>query len=1053
MTGGAGDDIINALAANPLTNAAQTTINSGDVVNGGEGNDTLNITATATNNTSLSGLTVTGVETVNVTGANFLGGAAATTAALTTATTNKAATAADLAAKQSALQVATQQANAADAVGAAVGKGFNGLAAAGQIETAMVSASTATTVATAASRAAVAAQVSADAVASDFVTFSGLATTATAPTGANYSTTQYRAAIVAALTDASGVALTNIGAVQARAVDLLGAADAVSLAVRSTQQDVATAAQMKAAADAVNALTTDAAIVAAATTTTLPTGATYTIAQYNAAALAAQSGVNGVALTSAGAASGAIDARAAVLAADAAALLTYEQNRGDFTLAQLNAAASSATTSATGGSLVTTGVDDSAAIAARAGVLITASAATVTSSTTAATSASSADAAAAAALATAQTNAAAAPNSSVSGSQFTGATQVWLVGADSSKTNLTVGTGQTAGLNGVTGLANTVTFGTTGALAVSGSSGTVDIAGASSGLTISGTGTTGLVLTNNTATTVASSLKTIAVGTSGAAVLDVSSLGQLTSVTISDAGAVTINPKTGATKLASITTTGTGANTVRINTATAIDDVSTPSVNETVNAVVSTGAGADVVNVATTGAGTTTVTTAAGADTVYVNTVGSGAASINTGDDNDTVVLVGTLASYPNLTINAGAGTDALVMAGQSFGALDFLRMNSALSGFETVRFNSAVGALDASKLAIGTITGFTFNNGANVITEVGAAQTLTLARQLAVTATDFVPAASLIAPSSLTATAAGYKVAGGAQLVTAYGGNLTVSSSGSTTVGLTLNGAGATVGLSATGGVGGSTTAPSVAPTATLATSDLQSLTVNLTSARGLTATGTSANAGTELVATFDAGIIAAGHLAALSTLKVNGSGSFSISTGTIAAADVKLTTIDVSGMTLFADLANDGTQATTANRSTTNITLNNNVAETVILGGADDRVNTGSTVGVMDTITGFQVAGLAATPLTVDVNRSDAIDAPGIGGFTKFTTTATTLLGALTAAAATPNAKVVFQFGGDTYVFADNGGNNTLDAADFLVKLTGTVDLDLLIQGGVLI
>jgi hypothetical protein len=238
---------------------------------------------------------------------------------------------------------------------------------------------------------------------------------------------------------------------------------------------------------------------------------------------------------------------------------------------------------------------------------------------------------------------------------------------------------------------------------------------------------------------------------------------------------------------------------------------------------------------------------------------------------------------------------------------------------------------------------------------------------------------------------------------------------------------------------------------------SDLQSLTVNLTSVRGTTAVATStlsANAGTEYAATFNASEIGVnGHLAGLTSIKVNGTGVFSINTGSVAATSAKLTTVDVSGMTLYADLANDGTQASTANSSTTTITLNNNVAETVILGGADDRVNTGSTVGVMDTITGFQVAGQAATPTSIDLNRSDVVDAIGVAGaFTKFTSTATTLLGVLTAAATSANARVVFQFGGDTYVFADTGANNTLDASDFLVKLTGLVDLDLLIQGGVI-
>jgi hypothetical protein len=239
------------------------------------------------------------------------------------------------------------------------------------------------------------------------------------------------------------------------------------------------------------------------------------------------------------------------------------------------------------------------------------------------------------------------------------------------------------------------------------------------------------------------------------------------------------------------------------------------------------------------------------------------------------------------------------------------------------------------------------------------------------------------------------------------------------------------------------------------VAASDLQALTVNLTSARG-----TSTNAATEYVATFNAGAIVntaattyGEHLEALASLKVNGSGVFTITTGTVAAALAKLTTIDVSGMTAFADQDVNGVLVTApyTNRSTTSISLNNNVAETVILGGARDTVSTGSTFARMDTITGFQLTANSTTPTVVDTTRSDVLNV-GAGGFAKFTTTATTLIGALTAAGADAGARLVFQFGGDTYVYVDAGVAG-LDDNDQLVKLTGNYDLDLLIQAGVLI
>ncbi len=649
----------------------------------------------------------------------------------------------------------------------------------------------------------------------------------------------------------------------------------------------------------------------------------------------------------------------------------------------------------------------------------------------------------------------------IAGANFTGATQVWLQGASGS-TNLSVSATQTAGLDGVTGLANTIAFGTTGNLAVKASAGTVTVTGAASGLTVSGTTTaTGGLVLQQGSVTATTGVKTLNVNMSGTSVFDVSGMPQLTSVNIGDVGAVTINPKTN-TKLASVVSTGTGADTVRIATATAIDEVATPTVNETVNAVVTTGAGADQVTVVTTGAGNTTITTEAGADVVYVQDVSTGTASISTGDDNDTVHLNVALGSRPGLSISAGAGTDTLVMGGSAtFTATDYARMNAALSGFEAIRFNSEVGGstgglgIDASKLAIGTITGFTFNAGANIITEVGAGQTLTLARAATVNLTDFLPAFTGVAPTGLTASAAGY-VVGSGSTATVYGGNLTVATSGSPTVALTLKGASATVGVTSTGA---STDSASYFPTVTMgaAASDLQALTVNLTSARG-----TSTNAVNEYVATFNAGTITnasattyTDHLEALASLKVNGSGAFLIDTGSVAATLAKLTTIDVSGMTAFADQDANGLLVTAPylNKSTTSITLNNNVAETVILGGARDTVTTGSTFPFMDTVTGFTLTASSTTPTLVDTTRSDVLDVSGSGAFAKFTTTASSLVAALTAAGTSAAGnRLVFTFGGDTYVYVDNGTDG-LDDSDGLVKLTGTFDLDLLIQTGVLI
>jgi hypothetical protein len=119
-------------------------------------------------------------------------------------------------------------------------------------------------------------------------------------------------------------------------------------------------------------------------------------------------------------------------------------------------------------------------------------------------------------------------------------------------------------------------------------------------------------------------------------------------------------------------------------------------------------------------------------------------------------------------------------------------------------------------------------------------------------------------------------------------------------------------------------------------------------------------------------------------------------------------------------------------------------------MLGGAKDKVTTSSTVANPDTITGFTLTAAvpATSPATIDTARSDKL-VVGVAGFAKFLPTATTFAGALTEAGAATGANLVFAFGGDTYVYIDNGTAG-LNDTDGLVKLTGAIDLDLLIATG---
>jgi len=130
---------------------------------------------------------------------------------------------------------------------------------------------------------------------------------------------------------------------------------------------------------------------------------------------------------------------------------------------------------------------------------------------------------------------------------------------------------------------------------------------------------------------------------------------------------------------------------------------------------------------------------------------------------------------------------------------------------------------------------------------------------------------------------------------------------------------------------------------------------------------------------------------------------------------------------------------------------TGNTFLAETVTLGAGQDSLTFKSTYDKMDTIIGFRLVG--NTDLTLNSTYSD--DLAQVTGVVKVTTglTATTLDGVLTQVAALGGAsttynKVVFQFGGDTYFFADSSSTDTaLSNDDTVVKFVGLLDLDLLV------
>jgi hypothetical protein len=134
---------------------------------------------------------------------------------------------------------------------------------------------------------------------------------------------------------------------------------------------------------------------------------------------------------------------------------------------------------------------------------------------------------------------------------------------------------------------------------------------------------------------------------------------------------------------------------------------------------------------------------------------------------------------------------------------------------------------------------------------------------------------------------------------------------------------------------------------------------------------------------------------------------------------------------------------------------------AETIKLGdGIDSITLNASTYGGVgsahsfDTVTGLNLV-LEAGSKTLDAAASDVLVINGAAlTAVKFTTTETDLDLALKAAAAANNADtahdaLVFTFGTDTYVMIDNGSTaGLIDATDTVVKLTGTINLDALVQ-----
>jgi hypothetical protein len=127
--------------------------------------------------------------------------------------------------------------------------------------------------------------------------------------------------------------------------------------------------------------------------------------------------------------------------------------------------------------------------------------------------------------------------------------------------------------------------------------------------------------------------------------------------------------------------------------------------------------------------------------------------------------------------------------------------------------------------------------------------------------------------------------------------------------------------------------------------------------------------------------------------------------------------------------------------------------LAETVKLGSALDTLTFGTTTSTyakMDSITGYSVNANAAGD-RVAATSDNIKFGTALTFVAKTTGVSGSLDAALTAAGAhtvagTASENVVFQNGGNTYIYTDVASNG-LDDADVVIELVGLVNLDLLI------
>ena len=596
-------------------------------------------------------------------------------------------------------------------------------------------------------------------------------------------------------------------------------------------------------------------------------------------------------------------------------------------------------------------------------------------------------------------------------SKYVGVTALWQTGVAGDVTNVSSAT--TVGFHGLTvangnvdiapvdsaastsialdnaeeGVSLSVTASATGKLAG------VVLAGS-----VADTNADGTVANTDLAVTVGKDVQTLTVNSSVATNLSISNGAGTKVLTTIDASASTgaITYADSETTVANITT-GSGDDTVTVVTVTA-KDVSSTTADETVNAVVNTGAGKDTINVDVTGDGAVTVNAGAGNDTVNIVGRGTAALTINLGDGND--VFTSGVAIGANDKIDAGAGSDTLSLN---------------LVGSANVGAFSNFDAFDAAGLGHGLDLDILSQK--NNVTEI-------------VATADVGSGAALLNVGA----GVGFRITGNAgtgnplEIMQKTAGDLTV-----------------TLDIDESGDAATTTAADVSGAVSTNATSVKAVFDSSFVDA----AKNTTGDNTTDLLV----------NAGAAKTVAVVSGGDNAMNHITIGGADAsaELTTVTVTGAQhLSLDLGSAAAKLATIDSSAATGGLTASLAD--VIGGGSIKLGSGadiititnaSTVGGVESITGFEkTAAVAVSTATGDATaKAAAIADADVLSFTgqvvadggnvakgvlSFTGSGPSSLAAAAtladAAAATTGDAVVFEYLGNSYVFVQGGGTDTL-------------------------